>query len=119
MFGSVLSVSTRNALSQLGEATSTASSQQIGGFGGAAASAIQPASAVPQASFGDVLAQMTGSVTSKLGNAEAMSIQGINGDANVRDVVSSVMEAEQSLQTAIAIRDKIVQAYLEISRMPI
>jgi flagellar hook-basal body complex protein FliE len=34
-------------------------------------------------------------------------------------VVSSVMEAEQSLQTAIAIRDKIVQAYLEISRMPV
>jgi flagellar hook-basal body complex protein FliE len=29
------------------------------------------------------------------------------------------MEAEQSLQTAIAIRDKIVQAYLEISRMPV
>ncbi|WP_265975274.1 flagellar hook-basal body complex protein FliE, partial [Brucella intermedia] len=51
--------------------------------------------------------------------AEATSIQGIKGDAPVRDVVSSVMEAEQSLQTAIAIRDKIVQAYLEISRMPI
>lgn len=29
------------------------------------------------------------------------------------------MNAEQSLQTAIAVRDKVVSAYLEIARMPI
>jgi flagellar hook-basal body complex protein FliE len=29
------------------------------------------------------------------------------------------MAAEQSLQTAVAIRDKVVAAYLEISRMTI
>jgi flagellar hook-basal body complex protein FliE len=29
------------------------------------------------------------------------------------------MSAEQSLQTAIAVRDKVVSAYLEISRMSI
>ena len=29
------------------------------------------------------------------------------------------MTAEQTLQAAIAIRDKVVAAYLEISRMPI
>ena len=29
------------------------------------------------------------------------------------------MNAEQALQTAIAIRDKVVSAYLEISRMAI
>jgi flagellar hook-basal body complex protein FliE len=34
-------------------------------------------------------------------------------------VVEHVMSAEQSLQTAIAIRDKVVSAYQEISRMPI
>ena len=34
-------------------------------------------------------------------------------------VVDAVMNAEQSLQTAIAIRDKVVTAYLEIARMPI
>jgi flagellar hook-basal body complex protein FliE len=33
--------------------------------------------------------------------------------------VESVMAAEQSLQTAVAIRDKVVAAYLEISRMTI
>ena len=41
------------------------------------------------------------------------------GDVSVREVVNSVMDAERSLNTAIAIRDKIVQAYLEVSRMQI
>ncbi|KYB45315.1 flagellar hook-basal body protein FliE, partial [Brucella anthropi] len=82
-------------------------------------SAPQAIPTTPGASFGEVLSQMTDSVGQKLQAAEANSIQGIKGDAPLRDVVSSVMEAEQSLQTAIAIRDKIVQAYLEISRMPV
>jgi flagellar hook-basal body complex protein FliE len=34
-------------------------------------------------------------------------------------VADAVMSAEQSLQAAVAIRDKLVQAYLEISRMQI
>ena len=41
------------------------------------------------------------------------------GDVTTREVVDSVMSAERSLQTAIAIRDKIVTAYLEVSRMAI
>jgi flagellar hook-basal body complex protein FliE len=34
-------------------------------------------------------------------------------------VVEAVMAAEQTLQTSVAIRDKVVSAYLEISRMSI
>ena len=41
------------------------------------------------------------------------------GKANTREVVDAVMQAEQSLQTAIAFRDKIVNAYLEITKMQI
>ena len=41
------------------------------------------------------------------------------GDVSTREVVDSVMSAERSLQAAIAIRDKIVTAYLEVSRMAI
>ena len=54
-----------------------------------------------------------------LRNAEHISLKALTGDADIRDVVDAVMSAEQSLQTAIAIRDKIVKAYLEISRMQI
>jgi flagellar hook-basal body complex protein FliE len=34
-------------------------------------------------------------------------------------VVEAVMAAEQSLQASLAVRDKVVQSYLEISRMQI
>ena len=46
-------------------------------------------------------------------------MRGINGQANTQEVVDAVMSAERTLQTAVAVRDKIVTAYLEISRMPI
>jgi flagellar hook-basal body complex protein FliE len=37
----------------------------------------------------------------------------------MRQVAEAVMTAEQSLTAAVAIRDKIVAAYMEISRMQI
>ena len=52
-------------------------------------------------------------------NAEQVSVKALQGDADAREVVDAVMSAEQSLQAAVAIRDKIVSAYLEISRMAI
>ncbi|MEJ5082613.1 MULTISPECIES: flagellar hook-basal body complex protein FliE [unclassified Ochrobactrum] len=111
MYDSIMSISARNALSRL---TETVAQNNVG-----STQAPQAVPTAPGASFGDVLSQMTDSVGQKLQAAEATSIQGIKGDAPVSDVVNSVMEAERSLQTAIAIRDKIVQAYLEINRMPI
>ena len=48
-----------------------------------------------------------------------MSLAALKGEADTREVVDAVMSAEQTLQTAIAIRDKIVTAYLEVSRMAI
>jgi flagellar hook-basal body complex protein FliE len=52
-------------------------------------------------------------------NAETTSVAGIQGRASVQQVVEAVMSAEQTLQGAVAIRDKVVAAYLEISRMQI
>ncbi|WP_420960904.1 flagellar hook-basal body complex protein FliE [Brucella sp. IR073] len=110
MIDSLLSVSTRNALSNLSEVVN-------GGQTGAVAP--KPVESGSGASFGDVLSQLTSATGDKLRAAEATSISSMTGDVPAREVVSSIMEAEQSLQTAIAIRDKIVQAYLEISRMQI
>ena len=47
------------------------------------------------------------------------SFEGIQGKANTREVVDAMLSAEQSLQTAIALRDKIVSAYLDITKMQI
>jgi flagellar hook-basal body complex protein FliE len=56
---------------------------------------------------------------SNLKVAEGQSFAAIRGEVPTRDVVDAIMTAEQSLQTAVAIRDKLVTAYLEIARMQI
>lgn len=52
-------------------------------------------------------------------HAEEMSIKGISGEADMRDVVLAVANAEQALNTVVAVRDKVVTAYQEILKMPI
>ncbi|MBL4597984.1 MAG: flagellar hook-basal body complex protein FliE [Rhizobiaceae bacterium] len=76
-------------------------------------------SAVGEIDFGAMVKDMVNKTTTSLQNAEATSIQGIKGEASAHDVATAVMEAEQSLRMAISVRDKVVQAYLEISRMQI
>ena len=50
---------------------------------------------------------------------EQLSVKALQGSGDMRAVVDAVMSAEQSLQAAVAIRDKIVSAYLEVTRMQI
>jgi len=50
--------------------------------------------------------------------SEAMSIKALNGKADINQVVTAVSEAEITLQTVVAIRDKVIDAYREIVRMP-
>lgn len=69
--------------------------------------------------FTAMLAQLASNAAETLKGAEAMSIAGVQGKASVQHVVEAVMSAEQTLQGAIAIRDKVVSAYLELSRMQI
>jgi flagellar hook-basal body complex protein FliE len=73
-----------------------------------------------QASFASALGNVVGNASGALQKAEQLSLGALQGtETDTRAVVDAVMSAEQSLQSAIAIRDKIVTAYLEISRMAI
>ena len=49
---------------------------------------------------------------------EQMSIAGINDQADVTKVVTAMAEAELTLQTVVTVRDKVLEAYKEILRMP-
>ena len=49
---------------------------------------------------------------------ERATISGINDHANLNKVVTAVAEAELTLQTVVAVRDKVLDAYREILRMP-
>ncbi|OAP41067.1 flagellar hook-basal body protein FliE [Sinorhizobium glycinis] len=89
-------------------------------IGSTALSLPNAAASAPQSqSFAEVLGNMTADAISSMKSAEGASLHAIRGEANTREVVDAVMSAEQSLQTAIAIRDKVVTAYLEIARMQI
>jgi flagellar hook-basal body complex protein FliE len=69
--------------------------------------------------FVSVLANMVSGTIDTVKTAEQTSAAGVRGQASVQQVVEAVMAAEQSLQSSLAVRDKIVAAYLEISRMQI
>ncbi|WP_363349772.1 flagellar hook-basal body complex protein FliE [Methylocystis echinoides] len=71
------------------------------------------------ASFGDFLQQFSAQTVDSLKNGEAAAIAGVDGKASLQKVVGAVMQAERDLHTAIALRDKAVSAYQEISRMAI
>jgi flagellar hook-basal body complex protein FliE len=79
------------------------------------ASSVQAAGA----DFANVLAQFSSSALDTLKQGEAMSIAGIEGKTSVQQVVESVVSAEQTLQAVVAIRDKAVAAYQQISQMAI
>lgn len=88
---------------------------------GAAAMPLMPATAgAPAASsFADTLKNLGEGVMTNLKVAEGQSFAAVRGEVPTRDVVDAIMTAEQTLQTAIAIRDKLVTSYLEIARMQI
>lgn len=69
--------------------------------------------------FASVLADLTNRTASDVKAGEETAIKGIQGQAPVQDVVQAVMKAQTSLQTALAIRDKVVSAYQDLTRMPI
>jgi flagellar hook-basal body complex protein FliE len=70
-------------------------------------------------SFGVIVSSLIDRATEPLRQAEDAAIAGIAGKMPVQDVVETVMAAERGFQTAIAIRDKVVSAYLELTRMQI
>jgi len=50
---------------------------------------------------------------------ENLSLTSAVGQADVNQVVQAVSEAELTLQTVVAVRDKVMEAYNQIIRMPI
>lgn len=55
--------------------------------------------------------------TMKIGEQE--TAKAITGDTTLPELVQAVSSAETTLQTTIAVRDKMLSAYQEILRMPI
>jgi flagellar hook-basal body complex protein FliE len=52
-------------------------------------------------------------------SADAATSRSMLGQGSVTDVVLAVSRAELALQTAVAVRDRVVSAYQDVMRMPI
>ena len=69
--------------------------------------------------FGALVKEAIGSVVEagrkSDGQAQAMAA----GKANIVDVVTAVTETEVAIEAMVSVRDKVIQAYEEIMRMPI
>ena len=69
--------------------------------------------------FSDFLADAVKDSISTMKQGETMATKQVAGQANIVDVVNSVNAAELTLDTVVAVRDKVVQAYQSIMSMPI
>jgi flagellar hook-basal body complex protein FliE len=70
-------------------------------------------------SFGDTITQAAQQAVATGQAADTQAINAINGGGNLTDVVTALSQAQLTLQTATAIRDRVVQAYQDIMKMPI
>ncbi len=71
------------------------------------------------ADFGAVMSRALGQAVATGQNADAQAATALAGGGNVTDVVTAVAQANLTLQTAVALRDRVVQAYQTIMNMPI
>ncbi|MDN3274558.1 flagellar hook-basal body complex protein FliE [Frankia sp. RB7] len=84
-----------------------------------APSVTSPVQAGDDVGFDSVMKQVTTDAIGTLKAGESASISAMQGKESTRKVVEALMSAEQALQTAVAVRDKVVQAYQEVVRMSI
>ncbi|MBE7157982.1 MAG: flagellar hook-basal body complex protein FliE [Rhodospirillales bacterium] len=70
-------------------------------------------------SFRETMAQALQQAVTTGEAADAASMSALTGSGNLTQVVTALSHAEMTLQTATAIRDRVVQAYQDIMKMPI
>jgi flagellar hook-basal body complex protein FliE len=71
------------------------------------------------ASFAGLLKDAIGQAMDAGRKSDAQGMALANGRSNVVDVVTAVAETEVAVETLVSVRDKVIQAYEEIMRMPI
>jgi flagellar hook-basal body complex protein FliE len=105
-------------------AAAAAAYQAIANITGSGANAAGGAasSSATAAGAGDFSNFLTTALKDSIGTmkqGETMAARQVAGQANIVDVVNAVNQAEITLNTVVAVRDKVVQAYQSIMNMPI
>ena len=104
-----------NAIEMLGSAAAGG----VSGLASRGAARTAAGAASVAVDFTAMLGSMITDTAQNLRASETVSVEGLQGRASTQAIVESIMTAERSLQTTLAVRDKVVAAYQEISRMAI
>ncbi len=70
-------------------------------------------------SFGSAITQALDQAVQTGHTADDQAMKALSGSGNLTDVVTALSHAEMTLQAATAVRDRVVQAYQDIMKMPI
>ncbi len=71
------------------------------------------------ASFSDLVSAAARNSFDATKAGEKISIDAVANKADLNEIVTSVANAEVALQTVVAIRDRVIQAYQDIIKMPL
>jgi flagellar hook-basal body complex protein FliE len=75
----------------------------------------QPGQAEPAAQLG----QAAGAFAQALARGEETAKSALTGDVDPHALVEALAATELAVETAVTVRDKVVEAYQEILRMPV
>ncbi|MBV9993426.1 MAG: flagellar hook-basal body complex protein FliE [Alphaproteobacteria bacterium] len=100
-------------------AAAAAAYQSIAKIGADASAAARATATAPGGNFTDFLSSAIKDGMQTMKSGEQAAMQQVAGNANIVDVVNAVNSAELTLDTVVAVRDKVVQAYQSIMNMPI
>jgi len=78
-----------------------------------------PAVAPAGGGFQSLVQEAAQGTVGALKAGEQATLNAVAGKADLSQVVTAVSNAEVTLQAAVAVRDRVIQAYLDIIRMPI
>ena len=72
-----------------------------------------------EGSFATMLKDAVGAVVETGHKSDAQAQAMVNGKSNMVEVVTAVAETQVAVDAMVAVRDRVIQAYEEIMKMPI
>lgn len=82
-----------------------------------AAETLQPQDSAEN--FSKMVSDAAAQAVETVRTGDSTAVAGLNGQAGLQQVVEATMAMESTVQVAVALRDKMVDAYQEVMRMPI
>ncbi len=79
----------------------------------------QEAGGAEKPSFSELVAKAGSDTVETIRNAEQAAQQGLSGNSDTQQVVEATLELDTTVKVAVSVRDKLVEAYQEIMRMPV